>query len=281
MNLYSIRTILVPVDMSEAALNAIETAVSLAKKFSAKLYLLYVSELIPGSEEAGSETVSAAQVNADVLSAIASAINHHHKIMPQVLEAEGNVVEAILQTGAQLQTDLIVMGSHGASGYRDGFIGGTAYHTIKFSHCPVLTIPAGQKVDSFKKILLPTRPVSNDLSYFELVNDLLPAKAKIEVLGFANRTEKETQLLEHFVAGIQQQTGGKGAITNACRGPLSHIPETVLQQLASSKPDLLIITSVLDSVVKPYYIGPYAQKIIHLAKVPILTIKKVAVPAYA
>ena len=44
MTVYKISHILVPVDLSESSLNALDTAVGLAKKHRATLHVLYVDE---------------------------------------------------------------------------------------------------------------------------------------------------------------------------------------------------------------------------------------------
>ena len=59
--------------------------------------------------------------------------------------------QAIIKTASDNDVDLIIMGTHGASGVREFFIGSTAQQVIKISSCPVLTVPSNQKVVNFKK----------------------------------------------------------------------------------------------------------------------------------
>ena len=112
MTFYSIRNILVPLDLSEPSLNALDTAVALAKKNNAGLLLLYVEETLMSAGEG----FAAAQSNRDILTALSGAIKHTHEILPTVKEAKGSVVETIIKVSQQESCDLIVMGTHGASG---------------------------------------------------------------------------------------------------------------------------------------------------------------------
>ena len=59
------------------------------------------------------------------------------------------------------------------------------------------------------------------------------------------------------------------------------IADDVLLHSLEEENDLIIISSALDVTNKQQFIGPYTQKILNNAKVPVLTIKKSGVPALA
>ena len=63
-------------------------------------------------------------------------MQHKNEVEPVVIEEEGNVVEVIQKVSFRYAVDLVVMGTHGASGYRYGFIGSNTYITIKCVSCP-------------------------------------------------------------------------------------------------------------------------------------------------
>lgn len=280
MSVYSIRNILVPVDFSDTSMNAIETAVALVKRHKAVLHLFYVAERNLVESETGTGLYSSS-VNADVLSAIASAIRHKHELQPNVIEVEGNVTECIAKAAAQLPADLIVMGTHGASGVREGFVGTNTYNTLKHANCPVLTVPPGRKITVFKKVLFPIRPVSGALRAFAAVDCFIAANATIDVFGVSNRSDVKNSLLVKLVDEVRAQGRWANTSTRTFLGSLLHAHEAVLQHAASACPDLVVLTATLDPVAKTNYIGPHAQKIIHSVNVPVLTIKKASVPSVA
>src|SRR6476620_5466171 len=126
MTSYHIQQILVPMDLSETSLNALHTAVSLAKKHKARLSLLFVEDPLAGLLD-NTDSILSTQANMDVLLALAGSVKQRDDILPEVIEQQGNVVECIISTSLKLQADVIVMGTHGASGFRDGFIGSNTY----------------------------------------------------------------------------------------------------------------------------------------------------------
>ncbi len=275
MNEYKISRILVPMDLSESSFNALDTAAMLAKKHNAALFLLSVKEKLSAKTEAASSGM-------DIFMALAGAVNHADDIEPVVLQSEGCVVACIVNTALEKGCDLIVMGTHGASGYRDGFVGSNAYSTIKYSPCPVLSVPCKRKYTSFKKILYPIRPAAGALMRYDTVSKFLSGAANLEVMGLSyKQAEEDTALLDKIVNEIQPQLTKGQVKVKTVWGQGAVLADAVLNYAQQSLPDLIVVTSALDVISKSNYVGPHAQKIINCAKAPLLSTKKVGVPVLA
>ena len=142
-----IKNILVPTDFSTQAESALKVAAQLAKKNLAKIHVLHIIELpnhfvdLVGSNGAGS-----------VPEAIFFMEQTHKKfetIMKQdylqeieVIEAVSfeNVLDGIIATSEKNDIDIIVMGSHGSSGFEELFIGSNAEKVVRTSKQPVLVV---------------------------------------------------------------------------------------------------------------------------------------------
>jgi nucleotide-binding universal stress UspA family protein len=57
------------------------------------------------------------------------------------------------------------------------------------------------------------------------------------------------------------------------------IADDILEFAQKSTPELIVLTSALDVIAKPDFVGPHTQKIIHGSKVALLSIKKVGAAA--
>lgn len=281
MSDYYIRKIVVPVDLSETSLNALDTAVLVAKKQRARLCLLNVVE--PGLDPVHEELLFSSGLSTaeDVLNALAGAIQHANDITPEVIQTEGNVVESVVRFAIGNRCDLIIMGTHGASGYREGFIGTNAYSVIKYAPCPVLTIPPKRKFLDFKRVLFPVRPVTGALMRYDVVSQLLSVNSSMDVLGLSYRKmEQETNVLDKIVDEIKTKlVADKTKVSiNWNRG--TTIPEDILRFSQENLSDLIVVTSLLDVTTKPGFIGPHSQKIMNASKLPVLNIKKLVVPSW-
>jgi nucleotide-binding universal stress UspA family protein len=281
MSAYHIERIVVPIDLSETSLNALETAVSLAKKHGAALDLLHIRENSFDLLQDDLVLSSGIRNSIDVLNALAGAIQHANDIEPEVIQQEGNVVDTIIKYTVNNHTDLIVMGTHGASGFRDGFIGSTAYSVMKHAHCPILCIPPKKKYLNFKRVLFPIRPVSGALMRYDVVSHFLSGNSFMDVLGLSYRKlERDTNVLDKIIEEIKGLLLADKIKVNLNWSDGSTIPDDVLNFSQENQSDLIILTSLLDVTTKPGFIGPHSQKIINCSKLPLLHIKKLAVPSW-
>jgi nucleotide-binding universal stress UspA family protein len=282
MTLYKMKRILVPVDLSESSLNALDTAVTIAKKHQATLHVLYVDENNFQTMEDVTTPYFTNTVNAgDIITALVGAIQHKHNLKPEVSMQEGNVAEVIIKSSFLLHADLVVIGAHGASGYRDGFVGNNTYNVIKYATCPVLTVPQKKKNNSFRKILFPIRPVTGALMSYDIVSHFTNPSTVIEVMGVSYRMILDTggSVLDTIIGEIRGQLKKDEVIAKPFWSEGTSIADEILKY-TNANTDLVVVTSALDVTSKPKYIGPHAQKIIHCSKAPVLSIKKNAVPSF-
>ncbi|MGZ3853283.1 MAG: universal stress protein [Flavisolibacter sp.] len=280
--MYKMSRILVPVDLSEGSLNALDTAVSLAKKHRASLHVLYVDESsFQTMEDMGTPYYSNLVNAGDVITALVGAIEDKHDIKPVVSMQEGNVAECIVKSSFLMHADLVVMGAHGASGYRDGFVGNNTYNVIKYAACPVLSVPQRKKVNMFKNILYPIRPMAGALDSYEIVSHFTSPATVMEVMGLSYRTIQNAAgtVLDTIIAEIKNQLKIDAVMAKPFWSEGTSIAEEILRY-SNSASDLVVVTSGLDVTSKPKYVGPHAQKIIHCSRVPVLSIKKNTVPSF-
>jgi nucleotide-binding universal stress UspA family protein len=139
--------ILVPVDGSSAAQQAVEKAAGLARAFGSQVTVVYVIDPYPftglGSDFAygQAEYLSAAQAEAgEAIEAARTALAAAGvPVQTQVVEAHA-IWRGILDTAATGGADLIVMGSHGRSGLEKLVLGSVAQRVVSHAPLPVLIV---------------------------------------------------------------------------------------------------------------------------------------------
>jgi len=285
MNLHPIKNILVPVDFGENSLNALETAVSIACLHRATLHLLHVVDNSFDFLNHGDTYIamsSIAENSSDILQALGGSLAQKHKISPRVLLVEGCVYQTIVKESIASSADLIVMGTHGASGQRDAFIGTNTYNVFKHAHCAVLAVPGSRKWTEFQKVLFPVRMVVGALARYDFVRGLLsPGTSSLEVLGLSyNRIENEKGVMEDLVSEIRDKLDEDGVAANTTCLSGRNLVDNILNHSEKKSTDLIVISPSVDVASKHFYVGPNAQRIIHQARVPVLNVKRVAVPAF-
>lgn len=134
--------ILVPIDFSPTCQKALQYAVAFARQFGAKITLLYAIEPFPESEERIYETMDIEQVMGPVrqqLQALAASAVESD-LLDATLVRSGVPFVVITDLARDLETDLIVITTHGYTGLKHVFLGSTAERVVRHAPCPVLVV---------------------------------------------------------------------------------------------------------------------------------------------
>jgi nucleotide-binding universal stress UspA family protein len=141
------KTILCPLDFSDASTRALEYAVSLAQEADARLILLHVIENLLGEEgasEMGHMRVSEYDryLKVDAMARLKAVVPETASAWstPEERVARGRAYREILKVARDEGVELIVMGVQGKSALTRLVFGSTTHHVIREASCPVLTL---------------------------------------------------------------------------------------------------------------------------------------------
>ena len=135
-----IQTLLLPTDGSEAAEAARPLAETLAARHAATLHVLHV-EVVPPATDLWFEPPPEADREAD-------GVVEAHRRSP-------TVSDAIVRYADEVGADLVVMGSHGRSGWNRLTLGSTAEAVLRRVTCPVLTVGPNTQAELDGPVLVP------------------------------------------------------------------------------------------------------------------------------
>lgn len=142
----NLKRILVPVDFSPLSKKALLYAARLAQQFNAELNLFHVVEpeippaydgymIVPPAISNGSSAACTEQMKALATSVRNSAVPRVNQIVRCGL-ASIEIVEA----AKEFDVDLIVIATHGYTGWKHFAIGSTAERVVRAAPCPVLVV---------------------------------------------------------------------------------------------------------------------------------------------
>jgi universal stress protein A len=146
--------ILVPVDFSTGAEQALQLATSLARDHQGELVLLHVEEppMVYGS---GDMYYGIAEPNRDELLTMLKqvAIDDSRMVVQRHLVV-GLPAAAIVEFAANNAIDYIVMPTHGRTGFRRLLMGSVAEEVVRKAPCPVVTVsPKAAKPGEVRKLI--------------------------------------------------------------------------------------------------------------------------------
>jgi nucleotide-binding universal stress UspA family protein len=146
----TIRRILCPLDFSRFSHHALEQAMALARETGAEVVALHACAVAPVTDvvhvgaaipfEPARLPVSERQAIVRELDDVIREVGAGGLVVtPKVVER--NPVDAIVETAERWPADLIVMGTHGRSGFERLLLGSVAEKVLRKAICPVLTVP--------------------------------------------------------------------------------------------------------------------------------------------
>lgn len=143
--LFLTKKIVCPTDFSEPARKGVDAAVEMAEKFSAELILVHVITLasLKSATFQRSTYLKRRRKNAQeamarlVKEAVPNQVKWRSRIIADMLVRPA---DAIVQLAEEEAADMIVLASHGQSGWGRIFFGSVAESVVRLSICPVLTV---------------------------------------------------------------------------------------------------------------------------------------------
>lgn len=209
------KKILIPTDFSPVADNALEFALEFNKKVNAEILVFHsffipisateIPIVIPTDIELKTEAIG-------LLNKLKSKFLNRYPQNHFSLEVHEGVPEfEIVDAAKKYKCDLIIMGTHGASGMKKFFIGSNTASVIDKSVLPVIAVPENGKIKGLKKIVFASNYGSDDFkNVFELIdiarlfdseitllhineNKMDKTMAFAELEGFCNQLKDESR----------------------------------------------------------------------------------------
>jgi nucleotide-binding universal stress UspA family protein len=251
----SFKHILVPVDGSAQSMVAFRSAVAFAQKFGSELTAVHIEE---NSDEEGLK---------------AKLGPHSQGVSYRYVHKSGSVFKGILSASEEIEASLIIMGTHGVTGFQEFWMGSNAYKVVSSAKCPVLTMRE-EKTSDIRTVVMPidTSFESRQKAPYAVA---LAKKfgATIHVLGVSVDKDKET---EYQVAAYTRQV-----LHSFDEEGINYVHETRLggnitnitqEYAASVKADVILIMTEQEPQIGSFFLGKFAQQMVNHSLVPVMSI---------
>jgi nucleotide-binding universal stress UspA family protein len=285
MNTFDVKKILIPIDFSPTSLRVVDQAAVIAKVLKAELVLLHVVEnhwekfsiVVPEMRIHPPEGL----VNAieKRLEDIAKNVFIASGVKSLCITSSGTIFSEVLYIAEEQKIDLIIMGTHGESGFTNLFIDSNAFKVVTGSTCPVISIQTPNPEAEFKNILL---PIDDSAHSRQKVNHAIVMArafgAQLHIVGLDNfydddelyRFELKIKQIEDYIQRCdltytQQIVRGNNQAT------------ITLSYAQAINADLIVIMTEQEENITGRLMGTYAQQIITQSSIPVMSIQPVNV----
>ncbi|MEQ8706649.1 MAG: universal stress protein [Phaeodactylibacter sp.] len=188
----------------------------------------------------------------------------------QHLLKSGRTVETVLQVANEEKVDMIVMGTTGARGLKEIFIGSVAGEVLENGNCPVLAIPEKAEFDGkIDDIAFAVNYQDEEVQAFEQIAELCRAfNAKIHCLNVdLSHTEGYRHEMEEFKAKLPAYPNIEFEVLQS-----TDIREGLTQYMETHKVDVLVMVTHKRNFFQELLRYSHAKEMSYHCNMPLLSI---------
>ena len=266
-------TVLVPIDFSEHSLNALDRVMNMRDKLGDDVALAYIKPSNFFKSFLGSESEKK-QLNDEVyhkLQHLKTQYNYDFVFY----EGEGAIYKNLVQIAQQVMAEIMIMGTHGHSGFEEFWIGGNAYKTVSAAPCPVITLRESFQQPEFRNIILPIDQSDHTRQKVPFTAEFANRfGATVHVIGVCTDSDEET------VMYMRQYTNQVLDFMEEHEVPTKHdmlfgknITEITLDYAQQNNGDLVAIMTEQEVNPSNLIMGAFAQQMVNHSPVPVLSLR--------
>ncbi len=285
--------ILVPTDFSNLSYESFEVAVEIAGIFNGKVTPMhsYVPEMYMhpsgGLDDdfrttiTESDLLESEKVILQRLDNIASKYVPENLLEPGILKME-RPAEGIVNVSRNY--DLIVMSTHGRTGFSRILLGSVAEKVTRYAEIPVIIVEDKRLFTPLEKILVTTDLTENSIAAFSYAKDFLMAtKAQIDLVhvvsldDFSSLTEANELISKrkHKLEGLIQEffSDVQDYITPRVISTETSVHEALVKHSQKNDYNLLIMSTIGRTGLDYLRMGSTAANLIRHVRMPVMTLK--------
>lgn len=274
------KNILVPTDFSACASYAAEAALLFAEKFDAKIYFFTCLNIptnwLNYSEEKRNTYPQAQQLVANAHQLLDK---YREKAAAKGVETEtiitgGELIKTLEYQVAKTRADFVIMGSHGASGKQEFFIGSNAQKAIRKLHVPLFIIKDPLEKLDFKEVIYTSSFDMKDkmsfLRFVDFIKQFQPEKIHLLAINTFGWFSQPTIIIKKAMEDFKELAKGFICETHFHRD--FSVDAGVRNFANEIGANLIVISNHHRNPIKRIFQGSNVEALVNHADLPVMTI---------
>jgi nucleotide-binding universal stress UspA family protein len=272
------KNILAAVDFSDCSVNALEHAVSIAQKGQFDVHMVWVNN--PSMTKTTIYSDTSSELIDEVKGQFEKLIAKYKPELPNskidYIIREGKIYREIIDEAMEAASMVIVMGTHGSSGFEQFWIGSNANKLISLSTIPVITIRAGISVSrTLGCIVVPidsTLETRQKVPFTIFLAKLFDAEIHILAL-YRTQIKAVRRRIDDYVDQVTGYLEFEGVRFVTRSVEADNITTATIEYAKSVDASLVAIMTEQETSTFNLLLGPYAQQMVNTSPFPVLSIK--------
>jgi len=277
-----VNQILVAIDRSAMAEEALKRAISIAKEKDAQLIVMHVIES-PFIESPFVQSIDEGEIKKSIIEQI-DQLNTEANLKYILFVESGSASSSITLKAQKTKADLLIVGTHGKNDIKSNYFGSTTLKLIQNTHIPVLIVKNEAK-NIYEKMLAPTNLSDYSKESILFANALFSTPSRKYLYAFV--TVDELQALRYRISIEQQDKFKKELLLDAKtalekfikevgEGEMvlidyrASINEDLLAYITKDKADLLVLGSKGVGNLNSFVFGSTASYLVQSSPIDVL-----------
>ncbi|HBF87889.1 MAG TPA: hypothetical protein DDX39_04525 [Bacteroidales bacterium] len=273
------KLIIVPIDFSNDSINALEHAIYMANKIDGDVRMINVRK---------AKTQDIPSYFKDFNLVFGNTVEGYFEIIFEKYKdrvkgrfdykvRDGKVYQEIINQAKYDDAYMIVMGTHGLSGFEEFWIGSNAYKVVSNAPCPVITIRNGFLRTGLSKIILPIDMSSESRKKVPVVADLaLMFDAEIHTIAVRETNAQDiVDKLELYTTQVCEYFTNKKVRCHTESLYGDNITNITIEYAKGVDADLIAIMTEQDEDMYNLWLGAYAQQMVNHSPIPVLSVRAI------
>lgn len=270
------KLILSGIDFSDCSINALEHAVSIAAKAQANLTMVWVNRPVSGKEI---YQIDQEHIVGEAIKRFEELVNKYQPLLPDgrinYLIRKGKVYQEIVASADELDAFLIVIGTHGSSGFEEFWLGSNANRIVTASSRPIITIRGGVDISrTISKIVMPIDSTVESRQKVPLTTLLAKYfNAEIHVLAMNTSSfESVREMVKEYTNQVERYLLENEMKFNLIELDVDNITDATIEYAVKIGANLISIMDEQETATANLWLGPYAQQMVNHSPIPVLCV---------
>jgi len=270
------KVILVGIDFSDCSINALEHAITIARKAKSGIALIWINHLDYSKEIFSVEPQNLEKEVVTRFEAMVKKYQYHlHGEKIEYFIRKGKVYKEICKLAAEIDPFLVMIGTHGSSGFEEFWIGSNANRMVSSSKKPIITIRGGVDIGAdLKRIVLPLD--STKITRQKLPITALLAKyfnSEVHILGlFTTSSDDIRYRVRNYVSQAEEYFTENKIKYVSTTVEAENLTEKTLEYAKDIGANLIAIMTEQETTAANLLLGPFASQMVNHSPIPVLSI---------
>lgn len=268
--------ILVPIDFSTDSVHALEYGIEVANALNFDLRLIHVKRKNADYDSSINLSDFDEVLRAGIIDNFEKLIIQYKGRLKGIFDykiREGRIYTEICNQAKYADSEFIIMGTHGVSGFEERWMGSNAFRVVSHASCPVLSTRYDFPMRPIKHIVLPIDKTDDTRLKVPFVAKLaLTFKAKVSVIDVRDNNRISTRKkLNEYMAQVMGYLQRKNIECERASLKGSHISDVIIEYALINDADLIAIMNDRNEKSSRILLGHTAQQMVNHSPIPVLS----------